>query len=63
MTVVYALWAVCFALAKIASKGIVENLLINSIIKARVLFKYLFNFLGTDKVEKEIRYFSLGKLV
>jgi hypothetical protein len=39
MTVLGALWEVGFPLGKIATQGIVENLLINSIIKARVLFK------------------------
>ena len=63
MTVLGALSEVGFPLEKIATQGIVQKLLINSIIKARVLFKYLFNPLGKDKVEKEIRYFPLAKLL
>jgi|GEM_PF-2549098 hypothetical protein len=39
MTVLGALSEVGFPLGKIATQGIVQKLLINSIIKARVLFK------------------------
>ena len=39
MTVLDALSKVAFPLGKIVTQGIVQNLLINSIIKARVLFK------------------------
>jgi hypothetical protein len=39
MTVLGALWEVGFPLGKIVTQGRVHNLLINSIIKARVFFK------------------------